>query len=46
MIGTGALNELDKLAAKMGWGYADEAIRAGVLLTGGLRAESRGKVVP
>jgi transposase len=40
---TEALNGLLKLAQKMGRGYSFEAIRAKVLLTGGLRAEQRPK---
>ena len=40
---TEALNGLVKLAQKMGRGYSFEAIRAKVLLTGGLRAQPRPK---
>jgi len=40
---TEALNGLVKLAQKMGRGYSFEAIRAKVLLTGGLRTEQRPK---
>jgi transposase len=38
---TEALNGLTKIAAKMGRGYSFEAIRAKVLLTGGLRTQHR-----
>lgn len=40
---TEALNGLTKIASRMGRGYSFEAIRAKVLLTGGLRAQPRPK---
>lgn len=43
---TEALNGLVKLAARMGRGYSFEAIRAKVLLTGGLRKERETHALP